>query len=97
MTDAQPDLVVTDAPQRGRFEISADGRLAGFCEYTLIDGIITYTHTEVFAEFSGRGVGGTLAAAALDAARRQGLFVRPVCPYVAAFINRHREYADLVA
>lgn len=97
MTDAQPDASVADVPERNRYEITADGRLAGFCEYTVTDGLITFTHTEVFGEFSGRGLAGTLVAAALDDVRRQGLRARPLCPYVAAYIKRHTAYADLVA
>ena len=97
MTDTQPEVSVADVPERGRFEITVDERLAGFCEYTLEGGIITFTHTEVFGEFSGRGLAGTLVAAALGDARRLGLRVRPLCPYVAAYIKRHPEYSDLVA
>lgn len=97
MTDAQSEVSVADAPERGRFEITVDGQLAGFSEYTLDDGLVTFTHTEVFGEFSGRGLAGTLVATSLDEARRLGLRVRPLCPYVAAYIKRHPEYADLVA
>ena len=97
MTDAQADVSVTDVAERSRFEISVDGRLAGFCEYTRDDAIITFTHTEVFGEYAGRGLGGRLVSAALDEARRNGWLVRPVCPYVAAYIKRHTEHADLVA
>ena len=34
--------------------------------------------------------------AALDEARRQGLAVVPLCPYVAGWIRRHPEYAELL-
>lgn len=97
MTDAQPDVSVTDVAERNRYEITVDGRLAGFGEYRPGDGIVDLTHTEVFDEFSGRGIAGALVAAELDDARRQGLRVRPLCPYVAAYIKRHPEYTDLVA
>lgn len=97
MTDAQDGVSVADVPERSRFEVSVDGQLAGFCEYQRDGGIITFTHTEVFGEYAGRGLAGTLVAAALDDARRNGWMVRPVCPYVAAYIKRHTEYADLVA
>jgi uncharacterized protein len=33
---------------------------------------------------------------ALDDMRARGLKVAPVCPFVAAYIRRHPEYADLV-
>lgn len=97
MTDAQPAPSVADAPERSRFEISVDGRLAGFAEYELGDGVITFTHTEIDDEYAGQGLGSTLVRTALDDARVRGLSVRPQCPYVAAYIKRHSEYADLVA
>lgn len=96
MSDS-PDVSVADAPERGRFEITVDGELAGICEYSLDSDVIALTHTEVLEGFDGRGLGGTLVRWALDAARERGLRVRPVCPYVAAYIEKHPEYADLVA
>jgi predicted GNAT family acetyltransferase len=45
----------------------------------------------------GSGVGSALVAGALDDIRSRGLRVVPLCPFVAAFIRRHSEYADLVA
>ncbi|UYM03509.1 GNAT family N-acetyltransferase [Solicola gregarius] len=97
MTDAQPERSVADAPERSRFEIIVDGRLAGFAEYQLGDGVITFTHTEIGDEYAGQGLGSTLVRTALDDVRARGLSVRPLCPYVAAYIKRHPEYADLVA
>ena len=47
--------------------------------------------------FEGRGIGSQLATFALDDARARGLAVVPRCPFFAAFIGRHPEYADLVA
>ena len=38
-----------------------------------------------------------LIRAALDATRAQGLTVEPQCPFVKSFIDRHPDYADLVA
>lgn len=46
---------------------------------------------------AGRGVAGALTRAALDWARSEGLRVEPVCPYVAAWMQRHPEYAALRA
>ena len=42
------------------------------------------------------GVASHLAQVALDDARAQGLRVIPRCPFVADYIARHPEYADLV-
>jgi uncharacterized protein len=44
----------------------------------------------------GEGLGTLLVEAALDTARARGLAVLPYCPFVQSFIDRHREYLDLV-
>jgi predicted GNAT family acetyltransferase len=54
-------------------------------------------HTEVPRALEGRGYAAALATAALDQARREGIRIIPSCPYVKAFLQRHPEYADLVA
>ncbi|KOX10247.1 GNAT family N-acetyltransferase [Nocardiopsis sp. NRRL B-16309] len=87
---------VVDARERRRYEITADGKVAGFAEYILTDGLVTFTHTEVDPAFEGRGLGGALVRAALDDVRSRGLKVLPLCPFVKGWIQRHRDYADLV-
>ena len=52
---------------------------------------------QVDEAYSGQGHAGTLARSALDDARSRGLSVVPSCPYVASYIEKHPEYADLVA
>jgi hypothetical protein len=42
-------------------------------------------------------LGGRLAAFALDGARWEGLGIVPLCPFIAAYIERHPEYEQLVA
>ena len=52
-------------------------------------------HTEVPKELEGRGIGSTLIRGVLDAARKEGLKVNPLCPFAKAYIGKHPEYADL--
>jgi predicted GNAT family acetyltransferase len=78
-----------------RFEAVVDGRLA-YLEYRREPGLLDLVHTEVPVEMKGRGVGGTLAEAALRYARENGLRVVPHCPFAAAYIRRHPEHRDLV-
>lgn len=88
---------IADARERSRFEISLDGEPAGFAAYRLRGPTIVFTHTEIDPRFEGRGLAGELVRFALDAARDAGLTVKPLCPYVAAYIDKHPEYRDLVA
>lgn len=90
------DIEFADAPDRSRYELTSGDDLVGFIDYRLRDGVITMVHTEVGEEWSGQGHAGTLARSALDDARSRGLSVVPTCPYVAAYIRKHPEYADLV-
>jgi uncharacterized protein len=88
---------VTNSPDQHRYEARIDGELAGFAEYRTTDRLVTFVHTEVLAEFEGRGVGSGLVRAALDDVRTTGGRVRAVCPFVRGYIERHPdEYGDLV-
>jgi uncharacterized protein len=89
-------IVVADAPERKRFEVTVDGELAGFLVYHSREGLLALIHTEVDERFEGRGLGGRLARFALDQARAEGLAVLPFCPFVNAWMKRHPDYVDLV-
>jgi len=90
-------VTVQDNPARSRYEALAEsGVVAGFSEYRKRDGVLVFTHTEVDDAFEGQGVGSALARGALDQARTLGLPVRPLCPFIKAYIDSHPEYQDLV-
>ena len=90
------ELQVTDNPDESRFEIRADGQLAGFAQYHLRGSQIAFTHTETDDRFRGHGLAGQLVREALDAARERHLTVLPYCPFVRSWIAGHPEYADLI-
>lgn len=90
------DLPVTLDADRGRIEIDVNGAV-GYVSTRLRDGVLAVLHTETPASLRGKGVGNALARAALDHARSTGLTIEPFCPFVAAYIQRHPEYADLIA
>jgi uncharacterized protein len=90
------DLEVADNPDKARFEIVADGELAGFAQYHLDGDKIAFTHAQTDDRFRGQGIAGLLVQSSLDAARERHLSVLPYCPFVRNWITEHREYADLV-
>lgn len=98
MGDASEQLSVEvrDVPGEKRYEALVGGELAGVAYYEPGDRAVTFTHTVVLPDWEGKGVGSRLARAALDDLRARGLAAVPACPYIAVWIRRHPEYADLV-
>ena len=90
------DITITNNPAAHRYEATIAGELAGYCEYNLLSEAIMFTHTEVLEAFEGKGVGSALARHVLDEARTDGKHVIPVCQFIAGYIRKHRDYADLV-
>ncbi|MFG1779242.1 GNAT family N-acetyltransferase [Micromonospora sp. NPDC049051] len=88
--------LVEDNPAKRRFEILVDDALAGFTAYLPRGEVLVFTHTEVDPKFQNMGVGAALVRGTLDQLRERGATVVPRCPFMAAFIDRHLEYADLV-
>ena len=93
MTSSPARPIITDASARERYEAHLNGELAGILEYTVKRGRIALIHTEVLPVHEGRGVGSALVRFALDDARRRGLRVIAICPYVQDFLTRHPEFA----
>lgn len=87
---------VRDNVTRSRFELDLDGGVA-FIDYTRTQGGRVLTHSEVPVNLRGRGIGLRLVTGTLQLLRAQGEKVVPRCAFVAHFIERHPEYADLLA
>jgi len=80
-----------------RFELSLEGKVAVLDYVERGDSVLAFTHTFVPPELRGKNVAAILTRFALEDARRQGKKVVPQCSYVAAFMERNAEYADLRA
>jgi uncharacterized protein len=80
---------------KGRFEIEQDGRIA-YLEYTIAGNVLGLLHTEVPEELRGRGIASELANSALKWARENHMKVDVICPSVAGYIERHKEFSDLL-
>jgi predicted GNAT family acetyltransferase len=79
----------------GRFELERHGHVASL-QYTVAAHVLALLHTEIPDALRGSGIASTLAQTALDWARDHHLKVDVVCPFVAAFLETHPEYSDLV-
>ncbi|HEY8933211.1 MAG TPA: GNAT family N-acetyltransferase [Rariglobus sp.] len=93
---AQPSVTVRHDEASHRFVAEIDGHLA-HTDYEIESDRMVFTHTFVPPELRGRGVAEQLVRRALAHARARNLRVVPVCSYVAAFIQRHAEFRDLLA
>jgi len=89
-------IAITDDTDSHRYVVRIDGRRAGLLQYRLRPESIELVHTEIYEEFEGRGLGSQLISFALQDARERGLAVLPTCPFVNDYIQRHRQYVDLV-
>lgn len=96
-TDAREELRIVDDPGARRYEARLGDRIVAISEYRSAGDRVIFLHTEVDPELEGRGIGSRLATGALDDVRARGLRVTAHCPFIRAFIERHPEYADLVA
>jgi len=86
---------VTDQPERQRFELVEEGKLA-FANYRREGNLLIIPHVEADPALRGRGTAGRLMAGMLEIVRSRGKKVRPLCGYAAAWIQRHPDYHDLV-
>jgi uncharacterized protein len=96
MSDHTEEVSVTPNEPLLRFDLVVDGQVAGFARYVRRGGRLIFVHTEVDPAYGGRGLGQVLARGSLDAARAEGVPVVPLCPFIAAYIDEHPEYQDLV-
>lgn len=81
--------------ERGRVELKAGDDVA-FMLFRRSGSVLTLIHTEVPPASRGHHVGESIVRAVLDFARARGMTIKPICPFVNAFLRRYPEYADLV-
>jgi uncharacterized protein len=90
------NVIVTNNEKAHRFETTVDG-LRSIITYRRFPDRMVLEHTEVPEPLRGKGLAAKLTRTALEFARANRLRVIPLCPYVAGFVRKHREYQDLVS
>jgi predicted GNAT family acetyltransferase len=95
MTNDPGEIPVTVNTSTCRFEATLEGDTA-FIDFELHRDTIIFTHAEVPARLGGRGIASAIARSALEYAKHEQLKVIPLCPFVATYIRKHKEYQTLV-
>ncbi|MCX2185748.1 N-acetyltransferase [Streptomyces sp. SKN60] len=80
---------------RHRYEILVDEQRAGLTAFRDRGEQRVFFHTEVDEAYAGQGLASILVEQALNDVRATGKRIVPVCPYVAKFLKKHDEYADI--
>ncbi|MFV0426461.1 MAG: GNAT family N-acetyltransferase [Beutenbergiaceae bacterium] len=88
---------VRQVADKHQFQILLDGVLVGHIDYSEQGVVRAMPHTLVDPAYRGRGLATRLIKEALDHTRAEGLAVLPICPAIAAYIERHPDYRDIVA
>ena len=96
MPDAAPTYAIRDNVEKHRFEADLGDGTFAIAEYTLPEGKIVFTHTEVPPAHEGQGIGTALVRFALATARERRLQVIPICPFFAAYIKKYSGEQDLL-
>jgi predicted GNAT family acetyltransferase len=86
----------TNNDELSRFEVYADGQLAGHASYRIRNGRMSMLRTWTHPDFQRRGLASAVVRAALEWARSSDLKVMPYCGFVSWYIGQNDQYLDLV-
>src|SRR5215510_2802842 len=85
------EFAVVDVPEKRRFEARLGTAVIGFTQYGKRDDLIALLHTEIDPSVEGQGFGSRLAAGILADVVGRGLTVIVRCPFIASYVERHRD------
>ncbi|MEU4314075.1 GNAT family N-acetyltransferase [Nocardia sp. NPDC024068] len=93
MTEATAQSKVIRNADKDRYEVWYGAELAGFAEYNEQGTETVFTHTEIDSAFEGKGLGSKLAKFAIEDTVDRERGIRPQCPFIRAYLDKHPEYA----
>jgi predicted GNAT family acetyltransferase len=94
VSDDRFEIIRND--DRSRYEARDGEQLLGFAMFREEPGRVVFTHTVVEPELEGRGIGTALAHHVVETTIADGLSIVPECPFIAAYLDEHPEYAGSV-
>lgn len=89
------DANIHDNAEAHRFELPVGSEVAVVL-YNLSDKNLMITETLVPEALEGQGIASRLAKHVIADARDRGLVILPVCPFFAAYLQKHPEHANVV-
>ena len=91
-------MEITHESEQHRYVLSENGEFLGEVEYDRQGDTLHLVRAEVPAAKRGQGLGIPLVKGTLQAITEQGgLSVVPICPYIAKYMMKNREFEDLLA
>ena len=89
------DPEIRDNADRHQYELPVEDDVA-VVTYNLSAPNLMITETLVPERLEGRGIASRLAKHVLADAKARELLILPVCPFFAAYLQKHPEHADVV-
>ncbi len=89
------DPEIHDNADRHQYELPVEGEIA-VVTYNLSAPNLMITETLVPQRLEGRGIASRLAKHVIEDARKRELLILPVCPFFAAYFQKHPDLADAV-
>lgn len=91
-----PEPCVKRDDEQQRYVLEIDRTPLGFAQYHESGERRVFTHTEIDDSLAGQGMGSRLIRAALDDTRQQGRRIVAECEFVAAYVQKHDDWKDLI-
>lgn len=89
------DPEIRDNAEHHQYELPVEGESA-VVTYNLSPPNLMITETLVPQHLEGRGIASRLAKHVIEDARERELLILPVCPFFAAYFQKHPDLADAV-
>lgn len=90
------DILSAETGSKGRYYTIVEGHEAEVTYSRASPKLVIVDHTGVPDALRGKGVGQALATYAVEAARKGGWKIMPLCPFFRAQALRHQDWHDVV-
>jgi predicted GNAT family acetyltransferase len=88
-------MAVVNNTSLSRYEL-VENEYTAYADYHIFDGIVSINYVFSPPALRGTGAAGRLMEEMMADIRTQNLKARPICGYAATWLQRHKEYNDLM-